>query len=63
VGRALDLFLPSVPLSAMMAEQMSVKLLRHVRVEIPHFGQYVELLSTNGAFSPMKRPGWGFEYP
>ena len=46
----------------MMAEQMRVKLLQHVRYEIHHFGQYVKLLSTNGTFSPMKKPGWRFEY-
>jgi hypothetical protein len=44
----------------MMAEQMRVKLFQHVRFEIPHFGQYVELFSTNGAFSSMKRPGSSF---
>jgi hypothetical protein len=42
---------------------MRVKLLQHVRFEIPHFGQYVKPLSTTGAFSSMKRPGWRFEYP
>jgi len=55
-GWALGLLLSSIPLSAMMAEQMRVKLLQHVRFDIPHFGQYVELFSTNGAFSSMKTP-------
>jgi len=36
-------FLSSIPLSTMMAEQMRVKLFQHVRFEIPHFGQHVEL--------------------
>jgi hypothetical protein len=56
-GWALGLLLSSIPLSTMMAEQMRVKLFQHVRFEIPHLGQHVELFSTNGAFSSMKRPG------
>ena len=36
-GWALKLLLPSIPLSAMMAEQMRVKLLQHVRFEIRIF--------------------------
>ena len=62
LGRTLDFLLPSIPLSAVMAEQMSVKLLRHILFEIPLVGQNVELLSTNGAFSSMKRSGWRFQY-
>ena len=36
-GWALKLLLPSIPLSAIMAEQMPVKLLQHVRFEIRIF--------------------------